>query len=170
MTPPTSVGSFIEVTAPYATPVLNGRPLVSPLERPQTTLCFLLYAQVVQSDGSMNRNVLLTLSYAIWTPPRQSRFLLDTQRDRIGRAVFSTYEVERLLFRLGLPRQSVLSVLAVELLPGGTGPDVPDQPRSAQPPAAAVQTPDPLGAGLAPGGRPQRILRVSPLVPVAKIC
>ena len=170
VTPPTSVESFIEVTAPYATAVLNGRPLVSPLERPQTTLCFLLYAQVVQADGSMNRNVLLTLSYAIWTPPRQSRFLLDTQRDRIGRAVFSTYEVERLLFRLGLPRQTALSVLAVELLPGGTGRNVLDQPGSAQPPAAGVQTPDPLGAGLAPGGRPQRILRVSPLVPVAKIC
>jgi hypothetical protein len=170
VTPPTLAESFIEVTAPYATPVLNGRPLVTPFMQPKTTLCFLLYAQVVQADGSMNRNVLLTLSYGTYAPPRDRRFLIETQRDRTGRAVFSTYEVEQLLFRLGLPRNSALSVLAVELLPGGVGGDLPDEHGRLDHAATATAPADPLRAGLAPGGRPQRILRVSPLVPIAKIC
>jgi hypothetical protein len=169
--PATIVESFIEATAPYATPLLNGRPLVSPFMQPKTMLCFLLYAQVVQADGSTNRNLLLAHRYGQYFPPqRRDRLLLtDTQRDRVGRIVFSTSEVEQWLFRLGLPRDTALSMLAVELLPGGTGSDVP-RPPAAPAIGAAPPAPDPLGADLAPGGRPRRILRVSALVPVAKIC
>ena len=126
--------------------------------------------QVVQADGSMNRNVLLTLTYGTYAPPQDWRFLIETQRDRTGRAVFNTYEVEQLLFHLGLPRNSALSVLAVELLPDGVGDDLPQDPGLAERAAATTSPSDPLRAGLTPGGRPQRILRVSPLVPVAKIC
>ena len=171
ISPSAIVESFIEVTAPFATPVLNGRPLVTPFIQPKTMLCFLLYAQVVQADGSTNRNVLLAHRHGEYFPPqrRDQLLLTETQRDRVGRTVFSTSEVEQMLFRLGLPRSTALSMLAVELLPGGTGNDV-RRPPAAPAIEAAPQAPDPLGADLAPGGRPRRILRVSPLVPVAKIC
>ena len=43
---------------------LSGKPLITPFEMPKTRLCFLLYAQVVQSDGAINRNILLTHCYA----------------------------------------------------------------------------------------------------------
>ena len=49
----------ILVTATYATPMLNGQPLVGPTDWPKTDLYFFLYAQVVQSDAATNRNVLL---------------------------------------------------------------------------------------------------------------
>lgn len=172
--------NIIEVTAPYATPVLNGNPLAS-LARPKTVLCFFLYAQVVQADGSSNRNVLLMHRYGKYTPPTK-RFgkeftistITTTQRDRTGRAVFSTPEVEQVLLRLGLPRNSPLSVLAVELLPGGVGDDVPQSFGGFGGETLTVVSPpdpsDPLGKGLLPNGRTQRILRVSPLVPVAAAC
>jgi len=68
----------------------------------------------------------------------------------------------------GLPPNSPLSILAVELLPGGVDNDLPSHSKLR--PAAAVGPADPLGSELARNGRPQRILRVSPLVPVAPIC
>src|SRR5207249_363254 len=48
---------FIEVSAPFATPTLNGKPLVTPFEFPKTSLCFLLHAQVVQSAHPLLRHV-----------------------------------------------------------------------------------------------------------------
>jgi hypothetical protein len=167
-----AANGFIEVTASYATPLLDGKPLVTPFDPPKTTLCFLLYAQVIQADGALNRNILLTHCYGTYTPPQRSdrqRALPVTSRDRVGYAVFATADVEQLLFLLGLPVNSPLSVLSVELLPGGVGNDVPKDPAAA--PHAPASVTDPLGVELLPaGGRPQRILRVSPLVPVAAIC
>ncbi|WP_201364625.1 hypothetical protein [Dictyobacter formicarum] len=58
-------------------------------------------------------------------------------------------EIERILSELALPLDSPLSVLAVELLPGGS-----TAPR------------DPLGTNLGQ----QRILRTSPLTPVPAVC
>ena len=92
-----------------------------------------------------------------------------TQRDRMGYSVFATADIEQLLRLLGLPPNSPLSVLAVELLPGGVGKDVAHTPGLVPPPAPHPPA-DPLGSELGPDGRPQRILRVSPLVPVATIC
>jgi len=158
----------ILATATFATPVLDGRPLVTPFTPPKTSLCFFLYAQVVQADGSTNRNVLLDHRYGQWSPPprvARQRALSDVQRDRIGQATFEVPEVEQLLRRLALPPSSALSMLAAELLPGGTGTDVGDRGLSGE--AAAA---DPLGTDLRPDGRPGRILRVSPLVPVAPVC
>jgi len=164
--------NIIEATAPYSTPVLNGQPLVTPFSFPKTALCFLLYAQVVQTDGSTNRNVLLAHQYGKFFPEQRgdvNRFAITrTQRDRIGRAFFITAEVEQSLRLLGLPTNSPLSVLAVELLPGGTDNDLPKDSKLR--PAAAPGPGDPLGSDLAPNGRPQRILRVSPLVPIVPIC
>jgi hypothetical protein len=162
------VGDRILATANYATPVLDGQPQVALSTRPKTTMCFFLYAQVVQADGSTNRNVLLTHRYGEWSPPRRDHRgqTRDTQRDRIGRATFTDDEVEGLLARLALPSTAGLSVLAVELLPGGTGDDV-SHHEPAEPPE---NNGDPLGAALRLDGRPRRILRVSPLVPVAPAC
>ena len=134
-------------------------------------MCCLLYAQVVQADGSTNRNVLMQWRYGVFVPPSRKdneRFLADTQRDRISRTVFCVSDIEEQLRLLGLPTDSALSVLAVELLPGGTGNKVAKPPPLDAAPAAEL--PDPLGAELRPGGRPQRILRVSPLVAVAPSC
>jgi len=74
----------------------------------------------------------------------------------------------------GLSPSSPLSVLAVEFLPGGVGDDLPTpiaylQVDSISGNTATVtvdQNPDPLSLN----NRPQRILRVSPLVEVAQIC
>ncbi|HKD15662.1 MAG TPA: hypothetical protein VKE71_14100 [Candidatus Angelobacter sp.] len=76
--------------------------------------------------------------------------------------------MEQSLRLLGLPPNSPLSVVAVELLPGGVDNDLPGNSKFR--PAAAPGPGDPLGSELARNGRPQRILRVSPLVPVAPIC
>ena len=168
--PPEPTTPVIEATAGYATPELNGRPLVTPFTQPKTTLCFFLYAQVVQADGSTNRNVLLAHRYGVFTPPwqsRKSRIPTTMQRDRIGRAVFTVSEVQELLFLLGLSPDSPLSMLAVELLPGGVGEDLPPRFMTFEP---VVPERDPLGAELGVDGRPQRILRVSPLVPIAPAC
>jgi hypothetical protein len=172
--------TFVLATAPYATPVLGGRALVTPFQTPKTTLCFFLYAQVVQADAASNRNVLLMHRYGTFLPrePGNEPARL-VQRDRVGRVIFTNGEIADALNALGLPDDLSLSVLAAELLPGGVGNDLP-KPRtnpalvSSPPPsvtsatAAATEQPDPLGAGL--DFRPQRILRVSPLVAVAPVC
>ena len=160
--------------------MLDGRALVTPFQMPKTTLCFFLYGQVVQADAASNRNVLLLHRYGKFVPrePGKEPARL-VQRDRIGRAIFTNGEIANALSALGLPDDLPLSVLAAELLPGGVGNDLP-KPRtnpaveSSPPPsvtsatAAATTQPDPLGAGL--DFRPQRILRVSPLVAVAPVC
>jgi hypothetical protein len=126
---------------------------------------------VVQSDGAINRNILLAHCYGTYVPPQRPNDIQPlpvTQRDRMGYSVFAMSDVQELLLLLGLPLNAPLSVLAVELLPGGVGNDTPNDPAGPHP----VPHPpaDPLGAELGPDGRPQRILRVSTLVPVAAIC
>jgi hypothetical protein len=155
--------TFVRATAPYATPVLNGRALVRPAETPKTTLAFFLYAQVVQADASSNRNVLLLHRYGEFHPREGNAPARNTQRDRTGEVLFSNAEIVDALTALGLPEDLPLSVLAAELLPGGTAGYQPHKP-----PVPAAFDGDPLGPGLA--GTPQRILRVSPLVAVAPGC
>jgi hypothetical protein len=158
--------TFVLATAPYATPVLNGRALVKPTQVPKTTLCFFLYAQVVQADAASNRNVLLLHRYGTFDPelPAREGSRLS-QRDRLGRAVFTNGEIADSLRALGLPADLPLSMLAVELLPGGVGNKLPKS-ASPHPPASAAR--DPLGVDL--NSQPQRILRASPLVAVAPVC
>ncbi len=124
------------VTAPYATPVLNGRPLVTPLQPPKTQMWFFIYGQVVQADARSMRNILLATSLGVFLRPirdglsSQISVLLKhftgstTQRDRTALAVFTQTEIATLLKAIHLPDSTPLSVLAVELLPGGTGSDV----------------------------------------------
>ena len=110
----------------------------------------MLYAQVTRADAAATRNVLLLHKEA---PPVYSGKELTEghpQRDIFGVAEFGqAAEIDSALKQLSLPLNSPLSVLAVELLPGGT-----DEPR------------DPVGSNLGD----QRILRTSPLTKVAAIC
>lgn len=133
----------IRVNAPYALPVLDGRPLQP--TPPHSQMWVLLYAQAEQIDGADRRNVLLGRKAAPW--PRQT---FETARGSYayGEASFSDSEVMLSLRALGFVKTAPLSVLAVELLPQ----DVPPN--------------DPLGSDL--GG--QRILRSSALTPVPVIC
>jgi hypothetical protein len=176
----TAPASLIVATAPYATPVLNGTPLVTLEDYPKTSLWFFLYAQTVQADGSSMRNVLLASSEGVFLSRRVGDALDPTvapifksyvsgaatyQRDRIGYAVFTQAEVDTILHALHLSAASPLSILAVELLPAGTGTEV------GQPPGALeARTLDVAAAqrgGVFPFGR---ILRTSPLTPIAAVC
>jgi hypothetical protein len=180
------VPKHIEVNAPYATTVYNGKRLFDfTAGDPQTSLWFLLYAQVMQADGASHRNVLLTRHLGRTVRPRQDRpifgenhkvlFQLDPQhgntREPRATTSFLEDEVLSLLRKLDLPKATSLSVLAVEVLPG--------EPRIvqrdfrnlqadtvSQPLSASVRGEDPLGTQL--GQR--RILRVSPLTAVPVIC
>jgi len=140
----------------------------------------LLYAQVVQADGSSRRNVLLAEAIAqapAWNFNRAEPPVLT--RDLNGVAVFVVDQVQQILGRLALPPGSPLSVLAVELLPGGRFPGENYKFNG----SAQAGTPvtvtfsaagrtgrqgvnSPLGAQL--GSR--RILRTSPLEPVPAEC
>ena len=153
--------SLIVATAPYATPVLNGRPLVTPLQPPKTQMWFFIYGQVVQADARSMRNILLATSLGVFLRPirdglsSQISVLLKhftgstTQRDRTALAVFTQTEIATLLKAIHLPDSTPLSVLAVELLPGGTGSDV-GTPQTAA--GAAV----PLSANIASTAPPPR--------------
>lgn len=165
------LASGIEVSAPYAMPVrLDGqRPRGAVF--PTTRLGFLIYAQVAKADGSGGLNVLVARCWATPTEPGRDRPPPDDNRRSPGGAAGATAgpaaaAIERQppwprgecrffgretvdgLEALGLPADTPLSVLAVELLPPGD------------------DTQDPLGAELAT----QRILRTSPLVPIAPFC
>jgi hypothetical protein len=179
--------SLIVATAPYATPVLNGTPLVTLEDYPKTQLWFFLYAQTVQADGRSMRNVLLASAAGVYLSPRQGDNVDPTvaalfknylsgaryQRDRIGYALFHQAEVDTILQSLHLSASSPLSILAVELLPGGTGTEVsqPGNVGGAQPALdinpAATAVGSRSGGGVFPFGR---IMRSSPLTPVAGVC
>jgi hypothetical protein len=177
------LATFVLATASYATPVLNGRPLVGPAQVPKTVLGFFLYAQVVQADGASNRNVLLFQRPGTFFDKRtdtEGAFSLkSSQRDRTGGALFTEFEIEAALKRLGLPPDLPLSVLAVEFLPGGTAGDVAGFNTSSDTTfeESSGQVDDPYAGvsernldPLSLAGNPRRILRVSPLIPVAPYC
>jgi hypothetical protein len=164
---------------------------------PQTTLWFMLYTQVLQVDGAAHRNILLA--------HRQGRLLPDwggnpylvgeegklseeylsyklltvhtVNREPRGFTLFSQHLIEQALTELGLPLNSPLSVLAVEVLPGPfhirnldrnlglVGEANPNFVAASNSGGASTQE-DPLGTQL--GKR--RILRTSPLTPVPAIC
>ncbi|HEY2301901.1 MAG TPA: hypothetical protein VGH66_08405 [Acidimicrobiales bacterium] len=172
--------SLIVVTAPYATPVLNGRPLVTPVQPPKTQMWFFIYGQVVQADARSMRNILLATSLGVFLRPirdglsSQISVLLKhftgstTQRDRTALAVFTQTEIATLLKAIHLPDSTPLSVLAVELLPGGTGSDV-GSPQTAAGATVALSAniASTNTAATFPFGR---ILRASPLTPVGPLC
>jgi hypothetical protein len=150
-------------TAPFATPVRNNAPVRR--ERfVRSHMWMLLYAQVTQADGASNRNVLLLVRSArLLTSPIPETVIPSLGRDLYGIATFTenddptnTDPAERtgittVLTTLGLPLNSPLSMLAVELLPT---------------PSAIVERPLDANNTFAQ----QRILRTSALVPVPPVC
>jgi hypothetical protein len=133
----------IVVNAPFAVPVSSGKSYWT--DPPLTQIWALLYAQVTQVDGSEQRNLLLS---------RARTRLTDLQfRGRSGSvygfAAWDQNEIAARLELLGLPQDSGLSVMAVELLP-----------------EASMVFGDPLGGDLGE----VRILRTSPLTPVPTVC
>ena len=145
--PPLSCEAFrtvsgIVASAPYATPVYDGRSLLP--ATPATDIWMLLYAQVTQADGRDHRNILLSRRPA---PFRRKHDRARPSAPR-GDARWSQSEIEAALASLGLPKSSALSVLAVEMLP------------------EINVAPDPLGGDLGS----TRVLRSSRLVPVPPVC
>ena len=143
---PARVPDLITVSAPYAPPVFGGQNLTPAV--PRTEMWLLLYAQVTQADNADYRNVLLSRKPAA-LPDR--RFVASVSFSAMGVPGYGYWdqtEVEALLSGLGLPLDSPLSVLAVEVLP------------------EVGRRSDPLGSNLGY----VRVLRTSPLAPVPATC
>ena len=200
----------IVASADLAQTVLNGQSLTS-ANNPQTQIWFLLYAQLRRADGQAYRNLLLgklrgqrprdigdnnpagndrsnsSLITPMFTPSTSG--IAQVQSIRVE-AAFSQSEVDTILTNLLLPKNTPLSILAVELFNleylvtrdpagGATSKALPAMlagTKLASATTTSVATPrattadqvigDPLGDELGS----QRILRVSPLTPVAAIC
>jgi hypothetical protein len=124
---------------------------------------------VTRTDGASRRNILLARQVGTLLPQVVSLKPVVTphsqNREPRGTATFAASQIEGVLGLLGLPANSPLSVLCVEVLPG---PFHAAQTFTAGGglAAAAVAPEDPLGSAL--GQR--RILRTSPLVAVPAIC
>jgi len=110
---------YISVTAPYAQTVFNGRNVTA--RPPRTEIWALLYAQVRMADDSDERNVLLA-DRKLFIPQVYNPYIakLNTNSDATpdGVTAWQNQEVEDLLALYGLPLDSPLSVLCVEMLPG----------------------------------------------------
>jgi hypothetical protein len=183
----------IVAMAPHATAVFQDKRLTDPpgANDPRTRIWVLLYAQVMQADGATRRNVLIARAPAI---PRldviNGKPVPPQTRDVMSVAQFDEPSIEQKLIDLALPPDSSLSVLAVELLPSDhliqqtatiadtqiyftfDQPDPfvhPQQPSFGGLIAAVPQVSDPLGRELG-SIRSRRILRCSPLTPVAPAC
>jgi hypothetical protein len=168
----------IVATAAYATPTLNGTAVVGPDEEPLTELWFCLYAQAPQVDGNSMRNILLINVAGRFLTARHAAadvelaqlfagWFRSRRRDRTGYAILRTDDVAEVLESLHLPARAPLSALAIELLPPGTGTKVGfDRARPEESPLLARvvddrdERPFPFG----------RVMRVSPLTPVAPVC
>lgn len=133
----------IRLRAPYATSVHNGRNVRRRF--PRTSLWAVLYARVQQTDAASWRNLLL--ARAMMSPRQESMDLDADARALFGEGLFEIVQVQNQLRQLGLPDDTPLTALAVELF---TDP----------------LPPDPLGQNLGHA----RMLRVSPLVPVPDQC
>lgn len=167
---------------------------------PRTHIWVLLYAQVTQADGASRRNVLLTRAPARprYEMDVAGALIAPRTRDVIGVAQFDANAVQALLAQLALPAETPLSVVAIELLPGDGliyDPQVLPQVGPFETATGGVTTyhvtdravgsgtpddlagatffrpsgSDPLGRDLASMAS-RRILRCSPLTPVAPSC
>jgi hypothetical protein len=133
----------VVASAAYATPVCDGRNMRP--KPPATDLWAVLYAQVTQADGADHRNILLGRKRGWFDLKKQ---IISGDADLHASMAWSQGEIEAILESYGLPVDSPLSVLAIELLP------------------EAIPEPDPLGSNL---GK-ERILRTSPLTKVPPVC
>jgi hypothetical protein len=134
-------------SAPLATSVTKDGKRLSLRGLPgNTSMYFLLYAQAKQADGLAWRNILLVTRQG---DAVRSHDNVSQSRDVRATAFFTDEEIRGALDRFLLPRDSRLSILAVELMPDGTMPH-------------KAPLTDELGS--------RRILRTSPLEPVHAVC
>lgn len=110
----------IMVTAPYAQTVFNGADVTS--NPPRTQLWALLYAQVKRADDKAYRNILLDDQLFIRKPRQTSatgapKNNSNTDGIQYGITGWKNKDVEKMLLNYGLPVDSALSVLVVEMLP-----------------------------------------------------
>ncbi|MCA0237099.1 MAG: hypothetical protein LCH81_12010 [Bacteroidetes bacterium] len=110
----------IRVSAPHAQSVFDGREVTGKPVR--TQMWALLYAQVRMADDSDNRNVLLDDRFMRPMPRFDvaGALLLAQDDDAPQRSLaeWSNAEISALLKNYGLPADSPLSVLCVEMMPG----------------------------------------------------
>lgn len=132
----------VEAYAPFAQPVHEGRTRMP--RSPNTELWVALYARVMQADGSTRRPIQLDARQA-----HLIRRPIKTAAPPTGSVHWLMPEVKDLLATYGLPEDTPLSALAIEVLP---------EPNS--------RFADPLGGDLSQ----VRILRTSPLVEVDTDC
>jgi len=181
--------------APYAMAVLNGKNITA--RPPRTQIWVLLYAQVRQADGKDYRNILLDdRELQLIPPPQRGKFLnLDgsigfpiQNRDAQARGFtrWQQDEIVTFLGELGLPPDSPLSVLAVEMMPtladfrngkttsGAAAFDAASSAYSSRSGFAAASSAAPEEAAqirpLSDGLGNFRILRTSPLTEVGEVC
>ena len=185
--------SDLVVEAPYAMAVLNGKNLTH--DPPRTELWALLYAQVRQADGKDHRNILLDDRKLTFKRRIRGRFesaeglsLFGFENDDSparGEMRWTQDEVLAALRNLGLPADSPLSVLCVEMMPtlnalratgasqGSNSNDLAgsmlaDRSGFGDPTGAPIQNHE--GRPLSDALGHYRILRTSPLTPVPQIC
>ncbi len=109
------------VTAPFAQTVFNGADVTS--KPPRTQLWALLYAQVKRADDLVYRNILLDdqlfVRQRIAVDPATGRQIIDINTDAVqyGITGWKNKDIAIMLQQYGLPADSNLSVLAVEMLP-----------------------------------------------------
>ncbi len=178
------------VEAPFAMAVLNGKNVTH--HPPRTELWALLYAQVRQADGKDSRNILLDDRKLTVRPRLAGRFQTKLglqlaafeNSDSPARAAMSwtSDEILAALRSLGLPEDSPLSVITVEMMPTLQALRLQPSSRAGSANLAESFVAQQTGFGDAPGGdygevRPlsdalgnYRILRTSPLTPVPAVC
>jgi hypothetical protein len=134
----------LRVRAPYAAPYLGLR-RVLPLS-PNTQIWAVLYARVTQADATTKRNIQIDLRRLRVPRPRPGASTIFPVEGQVG---WAGADVRAALQLAGLPPDTPLSVLAVEVLPEPNG-----------------SFGDPLGGDLGQ----VRILRTSPLSAVDRGC
>ena len=111
----------VMVTAPFAQTVFNGADVTS--KPPRTQLWALLYAQVKRADDQVYRNILLDdqlfLRQRFAVDPATGRQIIDANTDAVqyGITGWKNKDINSMLQQYGLPVDSNLSVLVVEMLP-----------------------------------------------------
>jgi hypothetical protein len=114
---------YVSVTAPFAQTVFDGRNVTA--KPPRTEIWALLYAQVTMADSSDERNVLLAdrklvipAAYNVYNNGYVTNSDTNSDATPQGIAAWRNQEVQDLLALYGLPLDSALSVLCVEMMPG----------------------------------------------------
>jgi hypothetical protein len=161
----------IIITAPYAAAVLNGQDVSA--KPPQTSLWYMLYAQVKQADGKSYRNLLIHSGYMSYVPQKRKvtkkgQLLMKEEGTRNGIAILQVADVEKRLVEMALPKNISLSVLCVEMFPMENKWQM-DRGENREEREAFIAVDEPLNP-ITTGLGNYRIYRTSPLVPVSEVC